>query len=120
MTRTIIAILLIVVGVVCIAGGIWGISMQIGSDVDPNLLGVAQTVLGYADGAVESADSWLSGITGGKLTVTGILNSAVGDTVDLTNEWSVKSFVFWHATEILLGGIIGVETGLLLFKFGKG
>ena len=119
MTRTIIAILLILVGVVGIAGGIWGFSLQIGSDVDPNVLNAAKTVLDYADSAVNTADDWLSDLTGGKLTLTGVVNDAVGDGIDLNSEWSVKTFAYFHAMEILLGGIIGVETGLLLFKFGR-
>ena len=117
--RTLIAILLILVGLVGIAGGIWGFSLQLGSDVDPNVLSAAKTVLDYADSAVGTADDWLSNLTGGKFTLTGVVNDAVGDGIDLNSEWSVKTFAFFHALEILLCGIIGVETGLLLFKFGR-
>ncbi|MBQ2954226.1 MAG: hypothetical protein IJE07_11915 [Clostridia bacterium] len=116
MFRTLIAILLILVGIVGIAGGIWGFSLQIGSDVDPNVLNAAKTALEYADSAVNTADDWLSEVTGGKFTLTGVLNDAVGDGIDLTNELSVKTFAYFHALEILLCGIIGVETGLLMFK----
>ena len=117
--RNIIAIVLIVLGVVCIAGGIWGISLQIGSDVNPEVLSAAQFVLHNANEAVGKADDWLGGLTGGKVTFTGILNSMVGGDVDLTNDWSVSWFAFCHGVEILLGGIVGVETGLLLFKWGR-
>ena len=119
MIRTLIALLLILVGIVGIAGGVWGLSMRMDSDVDPNVLGAAQAVLGYADNAMSAADNKVSEWTGGKFTITGFINDLVGDDVDLTNDWSVKSFAFWHATEILLSGIIGVETGLLMFKFGR-
>lgn len=116
MLRTLIAILFILLGLVGIAGGVWGLSLQASSDVNPQLLSVAQTVLEYTDGAMETADDWLSGLTGGKSTFTGLLNGLTGDNVDLTNEASVKLFVMLHAVEVLMGGIIGVETGLLLFK----
>lgn len=119
MFRTLIAILLILVGIVGIAGGIWGFSLQVGSDVDPTVLDAAKTVLDYADSAMNTADDWLSDLTGGKFTLTGVVNDAVGDGIDLSSDWSVSWFAFSHALEILLCGIIGVETGLLLFKFGR-
>ena len=115
--RTIIAILLIVIGVVGIAGGVWGFSLRIGSEVDPTVLNAAKTVLDYTDTAMTAADDWLSDLTGGKSTLTGIINDMVGSNVDLTSDWSVSLFAALHALEILLCGIIGVETGLLLFKF---
>jgi len=117
--RTIIAILLIVIGVVGIAGGIWGFSLRIGSEVDPTVLNAAKTVLDYTDNAVNAADDWLSGLTGGKSTLTGIINDMVGSNVDLTSDWSVSLFASLHALEILLCGIIGVETGLLMLKFRR-
>ena len=116
MIRTLIAILLILVGIVGIAGGVWGFSLQVGSEVDPTVLNAAKTVLNYADSAMSSADNWVSSITGGKATVTNFINDMVGDGVDLTSDWSVSWFAFSHALEILLCGIIGVETGLLMFK----
>lgn len=117
--RTLIAILLILVGVVGIAGGIWGFSLRAGSEVDPTVLNAAKTVLDYTDGAMTAADDWLSGLTGGKSTFTGIINDMVGNGVDLTSDWSVSWFACLHALEILLCGIIGVETGLLMFKFRR-
>ena len=119
MLRTLIAILFILLGIVGIAGGIWGLSMQMSSDVDPSLLSAAEAVLGYADSAMSSVDGTVSDWTGGKFTLTGLINDLVGEDVDLTSDTSVKWFAFAHATEILLCGIIGIETGLLLFKFGR-
>lgn len=119
MIRTITALLLIIVGVVGIAGGIWGFSLRAETDVNADVLSAAHTVLNYADGAVESADDWLHELTGGKFTLTGVINNAVGSGVDLTDDMSVSYFAFCHALEILLCGIIGVETGLLLFKWGR-
>lgn len=118
MIRTVIAIVLILVGIVGIAGGVWGFSLRAETDVNADVLSAAHTVLGYADGAVNTADDWLSELTGGKLTLTGVINDAVGSGVDLTDEMSVSYFAFSHALEILLCGIIGVETGLLLIKWG--
>ena len=119
MIRTITALLLILVGVVGIAGGIWGFSLQAESDVNADVLAAARTVLNYADGAVDSADDWLGNLTGGKFTLTDVINEAVGNGIDLSNDLSVSYFAFCHALEILLCGIIGVETGLLLFKWGR-
>ena len=119
MIRSIISILLIIVGVVAIAGGVWGLSLQQSSQVDPNLLGAAETVLNYADSAMQTIDGAVSGSTDGKLDVTGLLNNLVGDKIDLTDKGSVERFAFLYATEILLGGIIGVQTGLLLRKYGR-
>lgn len=119
MLRTLIAILFILLGIVGVAGGVWGLSMQMSSDVDPNLLSAAETVLSYADSAMTSVDSAVSGWTGGNLTVTGLLNDLVGEDVDLTSDASVKWFAFAHATEILLCGVIALQTGLLIFKFGR-
>ena len=119
MTRTLIAIVLILVGLVGIAGGIWGFSMRAENNVNVDVLAAAHTILNYADGAVNSADDWLSNLTGGKFTLTGVINDAVGSSVDLTNDTSVSYFAVCHALEILLCGIIGVETGLLLLRFGR-
>ena len=116
MLRTVIAILLILVGIVGIAGGIWGFSLRIDNDVDPRLLSAAQTVLEYADSAMTSADDWLSNVTGGKATVTSFINDLVGDSIDLDSNQSVSWFACLHALEILLCGIIGVETGLLMLR----
>lgn len=115
--RTLIAILLILIGLVGIAGGIWGLSLQASSDVPAELVGAAQTVLEYADKAVAGADEKLAELTKNGFTLTGLLNSLTGDEVDLTSDISVKSFVMLHALEVLLAGIVGVETGLLLIKF---
>ena len=117
MYRLIIALLLIVVGVVGIAGGIWGFSLQATSDVPPELLGAAQTVLHYADDAVAGADDKIAEWTGGSFTLTGLLNSVTGSNVDLMDDSSVEMFVMLHALEVLMAGIIGLETGLLMFKF---
>lgn len=114
MVRTIAVILLILVGIVGVASGIWGLSLQQNSEVDPALLDAAQTVLGYADTAMEAVDSKVSEWTGGKLDVTGLLNNLVGDEVDLTDDGSMRRFAFLYATELLLSGIICIETGLLL------
>lgn len=119
MIRTLIAILLIVLGIVGIAGGIWGFSLQQESGVDPNLLSAAQTVLGYADSAMTAVDSKVEELTGGKQTLTNLLNDLVGKDVDLTSDLSMKLFAMKNALVILLSGVIGVETGLLLFKWGR-
>lgn len=117
--RTLTAILFILLGIVGIAGGIWGFSLRADSDINPAVVNAAQTVLNYTGGAVDAADEWLAGLTGGKSTVTDILNSALGDNVDLSSDLSVSMYAWMHALEILLAGIVGVETGLLILKFRK-
>ena len=117
--RSLIAILLILVGLVAVAGGVWGLSLRTESDVPAEVLGAAQTVLDYADTAVEGADDKISEWTGGMFTLTGLLNSLVGDDVDLTDDAGMKVYLMMHAVEVLLGGIVGVETGLLMFKFRR-
>ena len=115
--RTLIAILLILVGLVAIAGGVWGLSLRAESDVPAEVLGAAQTVLQYADGAVAGVDDKLSQWTGGAITLTGVLNDLFDGQVDLTDDAGMKLFLMLHALEVLLGGIVGVETGLLICKF---
>ena len=120
MFRMLTAVLLIVVGLVAFAGGVWGLSLRATSDVPTELLGAAQTVLEYADNAVSGADDKISQWTGGAFTLTSLLNSLTGEDLDLANEASMKVFLMLHAVEVLLGGVIGVETGLLMFKFRRG
>lgn len=117
MLRKIIILLLIVVGIVCIASGVWGLSLQHNGEVDPALLGAAETVLDYAGNALDTMDSTVSDWTDSRLNVTDILNSLVGDAVDLTDKSSMTRFAFLYATELLLGGIICVQTGLLIRKY---
>ena len=115
MFRWLIAILLIIVGVVGIAGGIWGFSLQASSDVSPELVNAAQTVLEYADEAENRITEWTNGI----VSLTGIMNNLIGGEVDLSDDTSVQLFVMVHALEVLLCGIIGLETGLLMIKFRR-
>lgn len=119
MLRWLAAILLILVGVVGIAGGIWGFSLQASNDVSPELLNAAQTVLEYADEAVAGVDEKIAEWTNNAFTLTGMLNNLAGTELDLTNDNSVEFFVMLHALEVLLCGIIGVETGLLMIKFRR-
>ena len=114
--RTFLAILFILLGLVGIAGGIWGLSLRSDVDVNANILNAAQGVLDAADGAMETVDGWVSDLTGGKSTVTDWLNSLVGDSVNLKSDLSIAAFAWLHAVEILLCGIIGIETGLLMLK----
>lgn len=119
MFRWLIAILLIIVGVVGIAGGIWGFSMQASSDVSPELVSAAQTVLEYADEAMSGVDNKIAEWTNDNFSLTGIMNNLIGGEVDLSDDNSVQLFVMVHALEVLLCGIIGVETGLLMIKFRR-
>lgn len=119
MFRWLIAILLIIVGVVGIAGGIWGFSMQASSDVSPELVSAAQTVLEYADEAMSGVDNKIAEWTNDNFSLTGIMNNLIGGEVDLSDDNSVQLFAMVHALEVLLCGIIGVETGLLMIKFRR-
>jgi hypothetical protein len=119
MLRTLIAILLILMGLVAIAGGVWGLSLRSESEVPAEVLGAAQTVLEYADNAVAGADDKIAQWTGGAFTLTGLLNDLAGGDLDLNDDAGMKVFLMLHAVEVLLGGIVGVETGLLMFKFRR-
>lgn len=120
MLRTVVSILLILVGVVAIAGGVWGLSLQASSEVPAELLGAAQTVLDYADQTMNTVDGKLAEWTNDAFTLTGLLNDLTGEEIDLVDDASMKIFLMVHALEVLLGGVVGVETGLLLMKFRRG
>ena len=116
MLRTLCIILLIVLGVVGIAGGVWGLSLRAESDVPTELLGAAQTVLDYADKALAGADNKIAQWTNNEHTLTSIISSLTGNEVDMGNETAFGLFMMVHALEVLLGGVVCVETGLLLMR----
>lgn len=116
MLRTLCIILLIVLGLVGIAGGIWGLSLRAESDVPTELLGAAQTVLDYADKAFTGANDKIAEWTNNEHSLTSILNDLAGGKVDVASETSLQLFMMVHALEVLLGGVVCVETGLLLIR----
>ena len=83
MLRTLCIVLLILLGVVGIAGGIWGLSLRAESDVPAELLGAAQTVLDYADKAFDGANDKIAEWTDNEHSLTSIINSFTGDKVDV-------------------------------------
>jgi len=119
MLKKLIAILLILIGIVAVAGGVWGLSMQKDSDINPEIAGAALKFLQGADDVMGKIDGTVSEWSNGSFTLTSVLNSLTGDTVDLTSDSSVTAFVFLYALEILLCGIIGIETGLLIFAWSR-
>lgn len=119
MIKKLIAVLLILIGVVGVAGGIWGLSLQIGNDIDPAVAQAALTVLHSTDDVVGKIDGTISEWTNGSATLTGLLNSLTGDSVDLGSNLSVTWFAMGHALEILFAGIILIQTGLLIFAFDR-
>lgn len=116
MLRTLCILLLIVLGLVGIAGGVWGLSLRAESDIPSELLGAAQTVLGYADKAFDGANDKIAEWTNNEHSLNSIIDALVGDQVDIANETSLQLFMMVHALEVLLGGIVCVETGLLLMR----
>lgn len=119
MIKKLIAVLLILIGVVGVAGGIWGLSLQIGNDIDPAVAQAALTVLHSTDDVVSKIDGTISEWTNGSATLTGLLNSLTGNSVDLGSNLSVTWFAMGHALEILFAGIILIQTGLLIFAFDR-
>ena len=117
--RTIIALVLILLGIVGVAGGIWGFSLDPEADVNTGLANIATDTLGTAQNLLDAMDEALAGVTGSESWATDFLNNAAGDNVDLTDDKSVADFASANALTILLFGIIGIETGLLMFKFGR-
>ena len=116
MIRTLCILLLVVLGLVAIAGGIWGLSLRAESDIPAELLGAAQTVLGYAGKAFDGANEKIAEWTDNEHTLTSIITSLTGEAVDAGSEASIKLFMMVHALEVLLGGVVCVETGLLLMR----
>lgn len=137
MFRLITAILLILVGLVGIAAGIWGIyTVKTNSDLDMALAYIglvdlapktegdnllvngANAVLGAANNAMSAVDSFWSETFGD--SATSMINNLLGDGIDLTNTHDMQLNICKYRVEILLVGIILLQSGLLMFKFGKG
>lgn len=116
MLRTLCIVLLIVLGVVGIAGGIWGLSLRAESDIPAELLGAAQTVLDYADKAFDGANDKIAEWTDNEHSLTSIISALTGGDVDTGDEAAFGLFMMVHALEVLLGGIVCVETALLLIR----
>ena len=116
MLRTLCVILLIVLGVLGIAGGIWGLSLRAESDIPTELLGAAQVVLNYADKAFTGANDKIAAWTDNEHSLTSIVNALTGDAVDLSSDTSLRLFMMVHALEVLLGGVVCLETALLLMR----
>ena len=115
MIRKLIAILFILIGLVATAAGIWGIyTVKTNSDMDGNLLmnGVGK-VLDAAGDTMNAVDQFFTEHFGRSLTDSA--NDLLGDDIDLTNELNVKLNICRYRTEILLVGIIIMQTGLLIW-----
>ena len=91
MLKKLIAILLILIGIVAVAGGVWGLSMQNDSDINPEIAGAALKFLQGADDVMGKIDGTVSEWSNGSFTLTSVLNSLTGDTVDLTSDSSVTA-----------------------------
>lgn len=119
MLKKLIAILLILIGILGVAAGVWGLSMQADSEIDPAVAEVALKVLQGTDDVVGKIDGTVSEWTNGGFTLTSLLNDLTGDSVDLSSDTSITWFVYWNALEILLVGIILMQTGLLIFAWSR-
>ena len=134
MIRKLIAILFILIGLVATAAGIWGIyTVKTNSDMDMAMavLGLADIaprlengdgnllmngvgkVLGAAGDTMNAVDQFFTEHFGRSLTDSA--NDLLGDDIDLTNELDVKLNICRYRTEILLIGIIIMQTGLLIW-----
>lgn len=137
MIRKLIAILLMLIGIVGIAGGVWGIytvqtnddftmflAMYGMADLAPKTNGeddpvqkLTEGVLGIAGNAMDSVDSFTSDLFGVK--ASDYLSEASGGLIDLTDTSGLKFNVCRYRTEILLLGIIVLQTGLLLWAWSR-
>lgn len=106
--RTILGLLLLLVGVVLVAAGVWGLS-GMGDD------GITQNITEAGIDALNAADEKLAELTG-DTTVTGLINEWTDGTVNLTSESNIMQMINNYALVILLCGIIGVLAGILLLK----
>ena len=142
MFRTIVAILLILIGIVGIAAGVWGIytvqtndALSTGlaliglTDLAPQteegekniLLDGTNAVLDAATSAVDKIDEFAANTFGTSATdyVNSLVNEKLGIDIDLTNEMDVKLNICRYRVEILLIGIIVVQIGLLMIKYRR-
>lgn len=137
MIRTVTAVVLLLVGLVGVAAGIWGIytvatndALSAGlavlriTDLAPQveegenlLLDGANKVLDTAGNALSWLDKFCTDTFG--RSATDVANEALGEGIDLTNEYDVRRNMCLYRVEILLVGVILMQTGLLMFKFGR-
>lgn len=138
MIRSLLAVLMILIGLVGVAAGIWGIytvntienmplllAMSELNDLKPQevkedsdlLLQGSQAVLNAADVAFQKIDEvFLEHFDKSPIAY---LNGLVGDEIDLTNELDVKLNLCRYRIEILLAGIILMQTGMLMWVCGR-
>lgn len=137
MIRKLIATLLMVIGIVGIAGGVWGIytvetnddftmflamygladlAPQTESESDP-VKQLTEGVLGLANDAIDSLDGVTSDLFGVK--ASDYLSEASDGLIDLADTRGLKFNVCMYRTEILLIGIIILQSGMLLWAWSR-
>lgn len=106
--RTLLGLLLLVIGVVLVAAGIWGLT---GMADD----GISQDITEAGMNALSAADEKLAELTG-DTTVTGLISEWTDGSVDLTSTERILQTINDNALVILLCGIIGVLAGFILIR----
>ncbi len=106
--RTLLGLLLLVVGIVLAAAGIWGLTGMADDGISYNI-----TEAGID--ALNAADEKLAELTG-DTTVTGLINEWTEGSVDLTSTEKILVLINENALVITLMGIIGILAGFILLR----
>lgn len=112
MLKKLLAVILILLGICAVIVGVWGLSLQ-GTELPQWVTDFVDKALGY----MGEADKALTDATG-KSTAEYVLALSDGE-IDLNDKLTVWFFVYQHAVSIILAGIVGVETGMLLWIFSN-
>lgn len=108
MIRTLLGLVILVIGIVLIAAGIWGLQ-DMAND------GISRDITEIGMDALQAADDKLAEWTGGT-TVTGVISDLTGGAVQLQTQPAILRTISENALVVLLCGIIGLLLGLLMLR----
>lgn len=112
MLKKLLAVILILLGICAVIVGVWGLTMQ-GTELPQWVTDFVDKALGY----MGDADKALTEATG-KSTADYVYDISKGE-IDMTNKLAVWFFVYKNAVSIILAGVVGIETGMLLWIFSR-
>lgn len=116
MLKKLLAIILILLGVVAVVVGVWGLSLQ-GAELPEWVTDFVDKALVYVQDGKNLIDETLADNTG--RTTNEYLFELSNGEIDLNNKLAVWYFIYQNAMSIILAGVVGVETGLLLWIAGR-
>ena len=112
MFKKLLALILVLLGICAVVVGIWGLSLR-GAELPQWVTSFVDKALGY----MGDADKALTEATG-KSTADYVYSISNGQ-IDMSNKLTVWFFIYQNAVSILLAGVVGIETGLLLWLIGR-